>query len=319
MFITQDLNRSLNDLITQYNQNNNDLEFEIRFQQENNFNFFSNLLHSLNKYNFKAKSVEYNLDISINNTRLSINNNKDHIIDLCNNNFLNLYDSNFKDFYTLIEKNNIRNIDIDDIYGFNSKNNLNIRISLSEEKVRSIDEDIITKFKNEQNKKIRFKTRFSFSNDDFRFDLTITNKYNTSSNVNNDISQYEIELEYINKDKALSNTDLFGYIKFIYKLMYLSNIPLNIKTKNEIFDKYISLVNNKRFIGDEVRTFKLNHLDNKKAYNVVNIDLGKTVYAVTDKADGSRYLIYISSPISNIKDNVFFIDKLNKSFKNYQI
>ena len=49
MFITQDLNRSLNDLITQYNQNNNDLEFEIRFQQENNFNFFSNLLHSLNK------------------------------------------------------------------------------------------------------------------------------------------------------------------------------------------------------------------------------------------------------------------------------
>ena len=97
--------------------------------------------------------------------------------------------------------------------------------------------------------------------------------------------------------------------------MYLSNIPLNIKTKNEIFDKYISLVNNKRFIGDEVRTFKLNHLDNKKAYNVVNIDLGKTVYAVTDKADGSRYLIYISSPISNIKDNVFFIDKFNNIYR----
>ena len=187
MFITEEQNSNINYLIDQYNKNNNEnnnddnnLEFEIRFQQKNNFNFFSNLLHSLNKYNFKTKSVEYNLDIFINNQRLSINNNKEHIIDLCNNNFLNLYDSNFRNFYTLIEKNNIKNIDINDIYGFNSKNNLNIRISLSKEESKIINDNIITKFKNEQNKTIRFKTRFSFLNDDFRFDLTITNKYNTS-------------------------------------------------------------------------------------------------------------------------------------------
>ena len=318
MFITQDLNSNINHLIDQYNKNKNNLEFEIRFQQNNNFNFFSNLLHSLNKYNFKIKTVEYNLDISINNTRLSINNNKDHIIDLCNNNFLNLYDSNFKDFYTLIEKKNIKNIDINDIYGFNTNDNLKIRISLSEEIPKSINNDIIIQFKNEQNKKIRFKTRFSFSNNDFRFDLTITNKYNISSNINNDISHYEIELEYINKNNELSNTVLFGYIKFIYKLMYLSNIPLNIQTKNNIFNNYIKLVKNQRFIGDEVRTFKLNHLDNTQPFNILNNDItnnDNTVYAVTDKADGSRYLMYISPPISNMKDNVFFLDKFNNIYR----
>jgi hypothetical protein len=318
MFISQDLNNNINHLIDQYNKNKNNLEFEIRFQQNNNFNFFSNLLHSLNKYNFKIKTVEYNLDISINNTRLSINNNKDHIVDLCNNNFLNLYDSNFKDFYTLIEKKNIKNIDINDIYGFNTNDNLKIRISLSEEIPKSINNDIIIQFKNEQNKKIRFKTRFSFSNNDFRFDLTITNKYNISSNINNDISQYEIELEYINKNNELSNTVLFGYIKFIYKLMYLSNIPLNIQTKNNIFNNYIKLVKNQRFIGDEVRTFKLNHLDNTQPFNILNNDItnnDNTVYAVTDKADGSRYLMYISPPISNMKDNVFFLDKFNNIYR----
>ena len=328
MFITEEQNSNINYLINQYNQynnennkDNNNLEFEIRFQQKNNFNFFSNLLHSLNKYNFKTKSVEYNLDIFINNQRLSINNNKDHIIDLCNNNFLNLYDSNFKDFYTLIEKTPIKNIDINDIYGFNSKNNLNIRISLSNEESKNINDNIITKFKNEENKTIRFKTRFSFLNDDFRFDLTITNKYNTSININNDDnSQYEIELEYINKenDKKLSSELLFGYIKFIYRLMYLSNIPLNIKTKNDIFQNYMNLVQNQRFIGEEVSTFKLNHLDNTEQFNILNNDItndNNTVYAVTDKADGSRYLMYISSPIPNMRDNVFFLDKFNNIYR----
>ena len=37
--------------------------------------------------------------------------------------------------------------------------------------------------------------------------------------------------------------------------------------------------------------------------------MNNTVYAVTDKADGSRYLMYISSPIPNMRDNVFFLDK----------
>ena len=40
-----------------------------------------------------------------------------------------------------------------------------------------------------------------------------------------------------------------------------------------------------------------------------------TVYAVTDKADGSRYLMYISSPILNMRDNVFFLDKFNNIYR----
>ena len=67
MFITEDLNRNLNDIINTFNKNNENLEFEIRFQQNNNFNFFSNLLHSLNLFRFINKSSEYNLDISIDN------------------------------------------------------------------------------------------------------------------------------------------------------------------------------------------------------------------------------------------------------------
>jgi len=320
MFITEDLNRNLNDIINTFNKNNENLEFEIRFQQNNNFNFFSNLLHSLNLFRFINKSSEYNLDISIDNLRLSVNNNKEHIVDLCNNNFSNLYNDNFKNSYSLMEKSTIKNIDINDIYGFNNypNNDLNIRFSLSKELSKEIDNTIINKFINETNKTIRFKNRFSFYNDLFRFDLTISNKLNTNNDIN-DNTVYEIELEYINKQSPLQSTVLFGYIKFIYSLMYNSNIPLNISTKDNIFKQYINLignnVNKNHFIGDEVRTFKLNNLDKKKKFNILNFDLEKTVYAVTDKADGSRFLMYISYPIPNIKDNVFFIDKFNHIYR----
>tara|TARA_B110000977_G_C11090636_1_gene496738 strand:- start:6401 stop:8704 length:2304 start_codon:yes stop_codon:yes gene_type:complete len=124
---------------------------------------------------------------------------------------------------------------------------------------------------------IRQKERTSFFNDKVSIDLT---------NVlqNNSQRIYEIECELKN---PISNINYFeNTILMLLKYIQRSNIVVSNSEKNKLLQSYATLCGEKipKFIGPLPYTISKNQFDN---------DILSCNYAVTDKADGLRKLLYI--------------------------
>jgi hypothetical protein len=188
-------------------------------------------------------------------------------------------------------KERLSNIEITD-YG--------VRLSLSVEKKGG---DIKELMNQGTDKNFRYKNRYKITSSDglFSFDLTIvkmaTGKSFRDSNLFRQPFTYEIEMEYIGGDKP-SSKDIFNSLlvnmNILLKLYQGSTLLIREEEKNIIIDGYNKLIDvsnrNKghfEFIAANPVTLHVKHLLEEHTPNIMES------YAVTDKADGLRNLLYV--------------------------
>ena len=282
-------------------KSNNDskLEFELRFiEKEINQNIFESIFNKLtfsklnNGMNFKYEMIQH-LDVFLKN-----NNNIKSRMTLLNEESIKKYwlglEPDEKDIL-LIEKEKIENYDDKDY---------NFRLSISKElpKEKFIEKNKIILMSNNSNKYYRLKNRYSIKSDDnlFLFDLSIVKTgYGVSfksSKTLDSASTFEIEIEYNNKDVGDSEEiiakKLVKYLFSILSIINNSNYLIKNNLQENIINNYKKLVNVKnnsnQFIAAKPRTlhkFNLIKSDEKNLYNR---------YAVTLKADGVNYFMYVN-------------------------
>ena len=129
------------------------------------------------------------------------------------------------------------------------------------------------------------------------------------SNLFNNAESYEIELEIDNarlneerwKDSKVILESLKKCIKQVLCGMQKTNYPITLNEKKSVFAEYLEIVYGedhnerldvKHFIGPSNLTLQRKNILDNGDDNIANIRVN---YSVTDKADGERYLLYISS------------------------
>lgn len=188
---------------------------------------------------------------------------------------------------TLINKDNYNILDI-----------FQARINLKEEKSKDIDHDKLIDILSDQQKikKYRLKKRISFSDDKnrWRYDLTLVKSSNKFFNlIDQDIS-YEIEIEALNKN-INSLKPFINSIYQLYAIIYNDIYPVTDSEKDnallsiENFSKIKFVKNN--FIGPKPITLERKNILMPKP-GVITI---QDDYAVTEKADGIRTILFIDN------------------------
>jgi hypothetical protein len=231
---------------------------------------------------------------------------------------------NKKPFINPINKKMIRPVDINDF---------NLRISLqSEERVKKGIENHIIENWRKSKKEFRYLNRVTFEHPDFpvRVDLSITKSGNKGkdkrgfsyiipvytleeSNVFNNPESYEIEIEVNNKligpgtgfqtpDQLL--VALRKVIKYVLAGIQGTMYPISVNEMNDVSSDYMKMIwgdeyeparriTTQNFIGPNSITLQLT--------NIAPIDENSVIpnirkdFVVTEKADGERHLMYISS------------------------
>lgn len=293
------------------NKSNKDknLEFELRFTDKTiSKKIFENIFNKLtfsklnNGLEFKYDMIN-NLDVFIKNE-----NNKKSRMTLLNESTIKKYwlglEPEEKDIL-LIEKEKIENYDDKDY---------NFRLSLNKElnKDKFLDKNKLILKSNNSNKFYRLKNRYSIKSNDnlFSFDLSIIKQgyglnFKTSKTLES-IATYEIEIEYNNKESnKLSIEEITNrFIKFMYNILSeINNTNILIKNdiKEKIINNYLNLINLKRndnnFIAAKPRTLHKFNLVKSEQKNLYNR------YAVTLKADGVNYFMYV-----NVDGNIYYFN-----------
>lgn len=213
-------------------------------------------------------------------------------------------------------------------------NDFNFRVSYQIEEDVSINSNIAKEIfdKWEQTKKsFRYINRVTFKHPNIPINIDISivksssidNKGNyllytnvQDSNVFNNIINYEIELEIVNKEigpgtQYTTHTNVLNVlkktIKYILTGIQKSNYPISYSEQDDIFENYMNLLfkekfneipknlknKSRYFIGPSSYTLQIKniipHNENMKIPNI------RRNYCVTDKADGERRMLYISS------------------------
>jgi len=213
----------------------------------------------------------------------------------------------------------------------------NFRVSLNNEETNpSIKHHIIENWTS-TSKRFRFINRVTFKHPDYpiNVDLSIVKQtsgdsagYSTidESNIFNKPEKYEIELEINNDNNTGFSTkkllSLFKKtIKFVLSGLQDTNYPISNIEQNEIINSYKLLYktnepsNDKQypiFIGPSSRTLKMENISEiSDEFNIPNI---RKDFTVTEKADGSRSLLYI-----NLSGKIYLINtNLNIGFTGTQ-
>lgn len=276
------------------------LEFEMRFiKQEISQKIFENIFNKLtfsknnNGMGFKYEMIQ-NLDVFLRNE-----NNIKSRMTLINEESIKKYwlglEPEEKDII-LIEKEKIDNYDDSDY---------NFRLSLSKElsKENFINKNKLLLMSNNTNKYYRLKNRYSIKSNDnlFSFDMSIVKSgyglsFKSSETLNSN-SLFEIEMEYNNNSDSQDSDEIISkkFIKYLFYFLSIinnSNILIKSNLKENIINNYKNLVqvkNSNQFIAAKPRTlhkFNLVKSDEKNLYNR---------YAVTLKADGVNYFMYVNN------------------------
>lgn len=248
------------------------------------------ILEILSRHNFKNE-LEFRIGEFkwINNKSIFESNNEiDYFYRL--KNLLTEYGICHKKYNTIEKIYNEINYNVKEIYNKDDKTTIyqqkkkiytyniydfNIRIAISKE-------NIIPQYKGKNEYVLREKERYSFDLNYCNIDLTKVKQDNKM--------MFEIELEL--KEKI--NIDILN--KILSLILFTKDLSQNIITtteKNKIINEYKQIFNTGFFVGAQPETLQ-KHLIH---------ELGKIEYAITDKADGDRYILFISSD-----KTVYFID-----------
>jgi hypothetical protein len=272
----QNYTKVMQDFISK-SQGNKNTEFEIRFGSYN-FNKEtkkSNFVSSVEIdffYDLKRSFLNQKFQSVQTNTEETIySDGRQNIKKIVN------VDTKSKTIHYMV-KSNIKKFDVYD-YDF--------RLSLASERIvsdKAIDFDkldVITK---------RNKQRTSFILPFGSLDLTIVNQDNQQN-------KYEIELE----SKNGSYEQVLEYLTVLLQIRQNNFFVISNTEKRNVVKEYKELVQSHYFIGAQPETLQKQHIP----------QLYKTLYSVTDKADGDRMLLFIT------KDKiVYFIDNnLQKLYK----
>jgi hypothetical protein len=263
-----------------------------------------------------------------------------------NNNIKELYTTNTS-CIKFLKKKPVKNNKGDKIFPVNF-DDFNFRVSYSnEEEVKHGVKNFIIENWKKSKKVFRYLNRVTFIHKDYPFNVDISiskyaNKgidkygYNNmipvysvdESNVFNNQETYEIEIEIDNRkigpatpfnspDSIL--TALRKVIKFVLGGLQGTNFPVSYSEQKTVLDEYMKMIwnedydfkkriDNRNFIGPNSVTLQLKNVspfnDNS---NIINI---RKDFVVTEKADGTRHLMYINNTgkiyLINTNMNVIF-------------
>ena len=202
-------------------------------------------------------------------------------------------------------------------YDFRISSNLETEIDIND--VENSREFLINVLTTDNEKSYRLKKRYSFipkNKAPCRIDLTIVKsskgKNVANSRVFNSNEEYHAEVEYIpNISISNINSSFESFIKlftFLVKLKnknkYIVSYPIKYRQimnyNNLVFKQSKVPPQTKQFVGADVMSLKVNNLYETSQNNIL------TDYAVTDKADGERMLLYIP------EDNHYILNKSTK-------
>ena len=246
----------------------------------------------------------------------------------------NIVDTNGGVFGTFEQKTLIRNDDESLVYPVDFED-FNFRVSLQVEKKYNqstgIIRGIIDKWSNNK-KTFRLINRTTLIHDKFplKVDLSIvrsSRKINrnyvpeyrfTNSGVLESNMEYEIEIE-LDGEKIGYGTDydtpeklassLRKVIKYVLSGLQGTNYPVSYREQKDILNEYMNILWNekknhfvkpKNFVGPSSYTLQMYNIMPTEEINSPNINNN---YTVTDKADGDRKLLYISS-----NNKIYLID-----------
>ena len=205
--------------------------------------------------------------------------------------------------------------DYDNIYNL-EKHDIRVRLSkelkvTKKELSELINLDNVTKIAI----MLRMKSRFSIiiennSDVEIRIDLTSVRQGNNVNNIQIMIPNFELEIDF-NKKKTLTAAKekkymetLLNYINFVKKIIDQTNIIISNEDKINVLSVYNKLllqdskINSKYLYGNQTKSLEVVHI----------VDNLPNKYAVTDKADGDRYLGIITN-------NKFYLISTNLEVK----
>ena len=300
---------------------------------------FYNIIKSLLNYDFKLNNENYYLKImntNVNQIRTQIT-GLPNIQSYCKlDNLSGIVDEHNLSFiekeYFKNDKTQLMPLDFDD---------LNFRVSYQVEKGYSRNNPIIEEMYDKWNstKKIfRYIKRYEYTHPTYPFlihcSIVKTSKTNNGrfieqfnikeSEVFSSMENFEVEIELnntiINTNKTLYTkeylyTNLRKVIKYILIGLQETNYPITLSEHNNVYNQYLMLVkghdykpnskvNIKDFIGPSSTTLQMINILPETEINDSNSSIPniRQNYTVTDKADGSRKLLYIS-----LTGKVYFI------------
>ena len=300
-------------------------ECEVKFGTKKNtlkisrYNF-ENVISKLKNHGFSLHNSSSNIlrislddaDKSIENVRIEVNG--EHVIqDFCRNeNLLNLFEK-YNDYINIIKKYDAKKnnqtykpYDNDD-FGFRMAFKL-------EENIQNddiiIQKNLLQNFTN-LSKYYRYINRSEFTNPEYPFKCHLSIVKNSKtysqslkrSGVLSSNHHYEIEIE-LNDDIPEDNISnvtkqLKILIKHVLSGLQETKYPISYKEIKTKLNEYIQLFNietsvetidPQNFIGYSSKTLKLIHVQENTFGNDINI---RNNYTVTEKADGTRKLLYI--------------------------
>lgn len=311
MEVTADTHKTLIDYLEKAKNENLECEAVLNYAISS-INFTNVLQKFMSSTTYNNKGVTESLDIGLsNNVRITIDGNE-NIQQYC---MTGIIPTNS----TAIVKKSEDSFNLSDYY---YKINLKSEKSLDNDKKSFIIQNI-----SDEPKTYRYKKRFSFETDNFRVDMTVVkSSYNKALNfieskVINASEKYEIEVEFKNTEatkvmvnnmlkimytilKIIFNTKivvkkseskalLSSYLKLVNKEFYEKN------TDNDLFDssallKQIYTNPNRHFLTYQPVTLELDNINSEDLIQNDSILKTEAKYAVTEKADGERYLLFVS-------------------------
>ena len=224
---------------------------------------------------------------------------------------------NIDDKFITYEKKQLCETNSGDLVYPINKDDLNLRVSLNKETILKKDHvDVSDLHKQLPNSKklFRFIHRTTYIKEGFPYKLDmsivksnmlshkkiplLTNKF-VDAKVFNSIEKYEIEIEYI-QDQIKDKYNLVNLSKLLNKSILIvlgglqnTNYPISnvkqdtvLKQYKSIFSKDMS-ISNRDFLGPSSLTLLMENLVEDNPNNVLEN------YSITDKADGSRKLLFI--------------------------
>jgi len=262
--------------ISKKNVKTSELDVIFSLKSENN--------KKMTNYRITIESME-----KINEYMSMLHQRKNHLVFSVLAGFIN--DKNKKDEKVKIIKKT-KNIDkyvtVEDIF---SRFKLDSEEELTTEELNKLSK--IHKYYNEEEYIIlyRLKERQSFyiekEKNTFRIDLTTTRTNKIINNIESSPFNYEIEIECEMNDKSKLLSNLLDVCEFIIKVIQQSNFIITKSMINKILNDYRLLLNvdetKNKLYGRKPISLEVNHL----------VDYLPNKYAVTDKADGERYLMIV--------------------------
>lgn len=212
------------------------------------------------------------------------------------------------DGFSLIKKSKNK----DDVIDFD---NYDIRFRLSkEEDVNEETKINLRKLPISQidNITFRYKQRFSFEIEkDFNIDLTIIRSSDKVNDIETSQKTYELEIDYSKNDSSQKNLDtIIDYIVKLKQVIVGNNVIMNKSEESDIIKKYIDLVYEKNATNNIL--YSMQPISTEVQHF---IDFLPNKYAVSDKADGNKFCLFITNGSMYLLSNNLNVININKNIK----